>query len=253
VLNRFMIGTVGVQVIIVSGPADAHMDIFDELWIRHQVIKGLGFLRQLARRNDPPISLSFRVEIRRVGLTVAAAHLPLLAQNLAEVDAREDVWRDEAQVALGHPRGIDGLRSLVAAGALDHSVVVFATRYPLGTQAYAGDLEPYVVLDWGWIQDTGRGGKGFGRLAHIVAHEVGHAFDAPDEYAGCTLLRPDGTGWGALNFPNFNCVDVNPTSVRCLMRLGRDVEFACQATRVHWGWVDSNQDGILDVFQLGLP
>jgi hypothetical protein len=249
-LNRFMVGKVGVQVIIVGGPGDAQMDIFDELWIQHQVVKGLGFLRKLARENNPPITLSFQTQVRRVGLTVPAAHLPLLTPNMDEVDAREDLWRNEVQVQLGHPPGMTGLRSLVSAGAIDHSVVVFATQYPLGTQAYASELEPYVVLDWGWIQDTARGGKGFGFLAHIVAHEVGHSFDAPDEYAGCTLLRSDGSGWGSLNFPNFNCVDINPSaSVTCLMRRGRDVEFVCEATRVHWGWVDSNQDGVLDVFE----
>jgi hypothetical protein len=248
-LNRFMIGRVGVQVVIVSGPGDQQMDIFDELWISHGVVRGLGFLRALARANNPPITLSFQTKVRRVGLTVPAAHLPLLAQNLDEADAREDVWRGAAQEQLGHPPGMDGLRSMVAEGTLDHSVVVFATKYPLGTQAYASELEPYVVLDWDWIQEPSRGGKGFGFLAHIVAHEVGHTFDAPDEYAGCTALRPDGSGWGSLNFPNFNCVDINPASVTCLMKRGRDVEFACDATRVHWGWVDSNQDGVLDVFQ----
>jgi hypothetical protein len=238
-LNTFMVGRVGVQ------------DIIDELWIRHQVVKGLGFLRTLARANNPPITVSFQTSVRRVGLTVPATALPLLAPDLTQADAREDLWRDEAQVQLGHPRGMAGVRSLVAAGALDHSLVVFVTRYPLATQAYAGEDEPYVVLDWDWIQDTSRGGKGFGYLAHIVAHEVSHTFDAPDEYQGsCTLLRDDGRGYGFLNYPNFNCVDVNPaSSVTCLMRRGRDVEFACDATRVHLGWVDSNQDGVLDVFE----
>lgn len=247
-LNRFMVGRVGVQVVIVSGPGDQQMDIFDELWTRHQVLKGLGFLIALARSNTPRIPLSFSVQARRVGLTVPARHLPLLAPDPAEYPAREDFWRDAALAELGHTAGTAGIRSLLAAGALDHSVVIFITRYPQFTQAYADEEDPYVVIDWDWIQEPSRGGKGFGFLGHVVAHEVGHAFDAPDEYSPCTLLKPDNTGYGSLNFENFNCVDVNPASVTCLMKRGRDVEFACDSTRVHWGWVDSNGDGTLDVF-----
>lgn len=72
------------------------MDIIDELWIRHQVVKGLGFLRTLARANSPTITVSFQMSVRRVGLTVPATALPLLAQDLTQADARESLWRDEA-------------------------------------------------------------------------------------------------------------------------------------------------------------
>jgi hypothetical protein len=249
--RRFMVGTVGVQLVLVAGPGDAAISTLDDLWIRYQVVTGLRFLSDLARGNDPPIPLTFQTQVRRVDLAVVPSHLPLLDHDPRESEyrAREDLWRDPAQVQLGHPAGVTGLRSLVQAGAVDQSVVLFVTGYPLAAQAYADYDDPYVCVDWGWVQDTSRGGKGIGFLGHIVAHEVGHAFGAPDEYSPCTLLQPDGKGWGALDVPNLNCVDANPDAVVCLMRRGRDVEAICAATRAHWGWVDNDRNGVLDVLE----
>jgi hypothetical protein len=33
------------------------------------------------------------------------------------------------------------------------------------------------------------------------------------------------------------------------MRRGRDVEAICAATRAHWGWVDNDRNGVLDVLE----
>src|SRR5882724_9215931 len=143
-------------------------------------------------------------------------------------------------------------------GGARHTLVVLVTKYNLGWMAYADADHGYLTVDWNWLLDTTRRGSGLASAGRVLAHETGHLFHAPDEGVmpnpaggepiGGHVLTPDGHGYGALDFPNLNCMRTNPKSVQCLMRFaGTEGSFICQATRFHWGWVDTDGDGKLDV------
>jgi hypothetical protein len=88
----------------------------------------------------------------------------------------EALWRDPAQAELGVGSGADGYKAFVQQivedlGA-DWGVVVFVTKYPMYWPGYANT--PKIVMRWRV------GGDNFDR---VLAHETGHTFGAPDEYA----------------------------------------------------------------------
>ena len=229
------------------------MDIIDELWIRHQVVKGLGFLRTLARMNNPPITVSFQTSVRRVGLTVPAAALPLLAQDMTQADARDDLWGDLAQVSWGTHRAWPGwlvgcrrgpgplggrVRRPVSAR---HPGIRQAGMSPTSCWTGAGsrNIERRQGLR---LPGSHRGPRGRSHLRRCGR--------APRVHSPARR-RPR---LGLLNYPNFNCVDVNwSTSTRHARSLPDETwprrRVRLRRHRVHWGWVDSNQDGVLDVFE----
>jgi hypothetical protein len=104
----------------------------------------------------------------------------------------------------------------------------FVTKYPLGWFAYAYIGGPYLVMNFyndGW---------GVENLDRVYAHETGHIFTAPDEYAssGCSC----GGAYGRWGKPNDNCENCAPNGgVPCLMK-GNDFSM-CVYTPAHLGWM----------------
>jgi hypothetical protein len=105
--------------------------------------------------------------------------------------------------------------------------VFFVKGYPVDWFAYAGIAGPRIVMDYG------NDGWGPDNIDRVFAHETGHIFGAPDEYAasGCNC---DGT-WGRYGEPNANCENcAGASGVSCLMRAN---EWAmCRSTTRHFGW-----------------
>ena len=88
----------------------------------------------------------------------------------------EALWRDPAQARLGVGSGTEGFKAfveqIIAQEDTDWGVVVFITKYPTHWGGYAST--PKIVMRWRV------GGENFDR---VLAHETGHTFGAPDEYA----------------------------------------------------------------------
>ena len=76
-------------------------------------------------------------------------------------------------------------------------------------------------------------GWGPDQIDRVFAHETGHIFNAPDEYAqsGCNC----GGAWGHFGEPNRNCATCAPNGgVKCIMQSN---DWAmCDATRLHLGY-----------------
>jgi hypothetical protein len=141
----------------------------------------------------------------------------------------ERLWRDPALAALGHP-GDGGLDSYVEAlkntHKTDTAFTVFFTRWPVGHFAYAGF--PRVVMHYdndGW---------GPANIDRVFAHETGHVFGAPDEYAssGC---KCDQVAGRFFRQANKNCANCSGTTVTCIMK--SNTQSVCAHTPFHLGWV----------------
>jgi hypothetical protein len=101
----------------------------------------------------------------------------------------------------------------------------------------------------------GNGWLGLNYLDRVIAHEMGHIFQAADEYQyGCAC----GGAYGYLDAPNLNCFECPPPTGRCIMRGSGEYSFSemdnmeqaidpCQHTRKMVGIWDSDGDGIWDV------
>ncbi|MBL4671558.1 MAG: hypothetical protein JKX81_04805 [Arenicella sp.] len=102
------------------------------------------------------------------------ANYPKFVGGLDKKEA-EALWRDPAQAELGVGPGKDGYKQYVEnlreQYNTDWGIVAFITKYPTGWFAYA--RTPRIVMSWSDSDNFGR----------VFAHETGHTFGAPDEYA----------------------------------------------------------------------
>lgn len=102
----------------------------------------------------------------------------------------------------------------------------------------------------------GNGRLGTHRLDRVIAHELGHIFQALDEYSGGCGGCTDRSGY--LNERNGNCVACGLQTGKCIMRGGSEYDEAemdemetrihpCEFTKGMVGIRDDNGNGILDV------
>jgi hypothetical protein len=81
--------------------------------------------------------------------------------------------------------------------------------------------------------DYNNDGWGPDNIDRVFAHETGHIFGCPDEYAssGCDC----GGAWGRFGRPNTNCENCAPGGgVACLMKA--NTWAMCSVTPAHLGW-----------------
>jgi hypothetical protein len=114
---------------------------------------------------------------------------------------REKLWRDPAMAKLGFSSNFDGVKDFVEAQRqaknAQWSFVGFFTRYPLKHFGYAG--RPRVVMG------VDNGSWGMDNIDRVFAHETGHIFGAPDEYASSNCSC--GGSHGFYRRPNKNCAN----------------------------------------------
>jgi hypothetical protein len=215
-------GKVAVAIVIVEGPTAAlKFSAEERTKVVAEVQNGLSWLGS----QSSPAGISWSYDIRIVTLDVAAGPAN---QTSEQKEAR---WRDPAMAQLGHGPGLAGVRAFVEAMrtrlGTDWGYCAFFTKYPLGHFAYASIGGPRLVMEYandGWGPDN---------IDRVFAHETGHIFGAPDEYAasGCDC----GGSWGHFGVPNTNCINCAPGGgVSCIMRSN---EWAmCPYTPYHLGF-----------------
>ncbi len=230
--SAFLIGNVAVGLIIVEGPTDDLKFSDDEkAKVVAEVQNGLSWLGTL----EPRANITWSYDIQ-----VVTIDTPPGPNNLTS-SAKEALWRDPAMDQLGWGPGminvgayVQDLRSRLHTR---WGYCAYFTKYPTGHFAYAKLGGPRLVMQYsndGWGPDN---------IDRVFAHESGHIFGCPDEYAssGCSC----GGQWGYLRTPNSNCANcADEGGVPCIMRSN---EWAmCEFTRTHLGWRDTDGDGVLD-------
>ena len=264
---RPMLGHIVVELMIVDGPpgSAAAFTSDERVRMRQHATAALALLAKLGRRfgDRGPTRVgevcSFELVTRTVPLPLNPATVPssLLSEPHDELrPQRDDVWQAALAKALGYQppatlrnytedqrRFLRGQRLLGRQVA--DSVTLIVTKYGCHWDAFQEGGRSEAAVLWFTPIEAARPEK-FGA---IMAHEIGHVFDAPDEYGHC---RVDQTQ-GFFDTINANCkftsqdpdvLNPNPR-VACLM--DKNEPTACAATEAHWGWVDGDHDGVADL------
>lgn len=214
--SRYMVGSIAVGVMIVSGTqADLVFSSDEQRQIIQEVQEGLNFLANA----EPRANITFVYDIQLV--TVSAA-----PGSTADYESAEAPWRNAALAQLGFPASRAGsvhyVQNLRSSRRTDWAYVGYFTKYPLHHFAYA--VAEKVTMHYG------NDGWGSDQINRVFAHETCHIFGAADEYGNCAC----GGSHGELGFPNNNCVKCTGTHVPCLMEA--NVLDLCQWSRGQIGW-----------------
>jgi len=218
--SDFLMGSVALGVVIVNGPTAAtRFTAAEQTKVVAEVQAGAAFLANF----NPWAGVSFSFDVRVVSITTQP--------NAAAAD-NESRFRNPAMAALGFAADWSGVTAYV--NSIRSSLrtnwgycVFFVKGYPLNHFAYASIGGPRIVMDYandGWGPDN---------IDRVFAHETGHIFRAPDEYAssGCNC----GGTWGRFDEPNANCENcAGAAGVDCLMRA--NTWAMCGSTKRHFGW-----------------
>ncbi len=228
-LSARLTGRVAIGLVIVSGSQpNLAIRASEQALVVSEVQNGLSFLASQAPNRD----VTFVHEI-----SVQTVTVPEVTQG-STYEAFEAPWRDAALQKLGQPVGLAGTakyaRNLRTRLATNWAYVAFFTKYRLKHFAYAGIGGPRLVMHFdndGW---------GSNQIDRVFAHETGHIFAAPDEYASSNCNC--GGSWGVFGVPNSNCAVCAPGGgVNCIMRSN---EWAmCPATKSHLGYNGVPQPG----------
>jgi hypothetical protein len=228
-MSPYLIGSVGVGVVIVEGPtADLQFSDAERAKVVAEVQEGLTWLGS----REPRASVTWAYDINTVRVTVPPN------PALAGYEPLEALWRDPAMAQLGYSPNFQGVRDYVASMRTSLGTrwgyVGFFTKYPLNHFAYAS--KPRLVMNYS------NDGWGVDNIDRVFAHESGHIFGCPDEYgsSGCTC----DSRFGYLQEINGNCQNCASPFEDCLM--ASNSWAMCRYTPTHFGWRDSDGDGTLD-------
>lgn len=218
--SDYLMGSIALGVVIVNGPTAAtQFSAAEQTKVVAEVQAGAGWLAGFNRW----AGVSFNYDIRVVNIAT---------QPDAAASDNESRFRNPAVAELGFQANWNGVIDYVNWLRTNRRTnwaycVFFVKGYPLNHFAYASIGGPRIIMDYandGWGPDN---------IDRVFAHETGHIFRAPDEYAssGCDC---DGS-WGRFGEPNSNCENcAGAAGVGCLMRANEWL--MCGATKRHLGW-----------------
>lgn len=219
-------GRVAVGLVIVSGPGSLAMTDAQTRKIVAEVQNGLSYLGGQAPARD--VTFVYDIQVAQIDVSDTQSAPPAGTKPDDLYEYYERPWRDAALAAIGQAPGGSGIRSYIrsikAQKSAQAAYCAFFTHYTLHHFAYCSGS--YLTMQYsndGWGPEN---------LDRIFAHETGHIFGAPDEYAesGCDC----GGAWGFHRRPNLNCESCADNSVDCIMK--RNTWAMCDETPYHLGY-----------------
>jgi hypothetical protein len=215
-------GRVAVGLIMVSGSeARLRLSEAERVKIVAEIQNGLSWLGA----QSPARDVTWVHEVHSVTVNVPEV------TNGTSYEDFEQPWRDAALQQLGLQTGRSGLQAYVqdlrTRLRTDWAYCTLFTRYRLRHFAYADLGGPHLVMHYqndGWGPDN---------IDRVFAHETGHIFGAPDEYAAA---RCNCSGrHGFFRKPNLNCETCAADGgTDCIMRA--NTWAICPSTPMHLGF-----------------
>ncbi|GAA3031248.1 hypothetical protein [Actinokineospora globicatena] len=200
-LSARLTGRVAVGIVIVDGPtADLQFSAAERTKVVAEVQNGLGWLGA----QSSPGGVTWVYDVRTPSITAQP-------DPSATDAAKEPLWRDPALKAIGFDTAAQYAEKLRDTKNSTWAYVAFFTKYPVRHFAYASIGGPRLVMQYS------NDGWGVDNIDRVFAHETGHIFGAPDEYAssGCDC----GGSWGPWGKPNANCETCAPSGGEpCIMK-----------------------------------
>jgi hypothetical protein len=191
----------------------------EKLKVVSETLEGLNMLSGF----EPRANIQWFYDIKRPKISLTTSQFTPANKN-----SWEDLWRDAAMRTLGYTSSLNGMNDYInqikANNKAGWAYAIFVTKYPSFWFAY--EWGNHVVMDFqvdGW---------GIDNFNLVVAHETGHVFGCPDEYAssGCNCNKPG----GRYQIPNGNCQPCALSFIPCLM--AQNTPAVCDYTRGHLGW-----------------
>ncbi len=224
--SAYMEGSIAVGIVVVEGPTAAlQFSAAERQHVVAEVQNGLGWFAA----QNPAANITFVYDIQIVRVNRQPN------PNAVDLEGR---WRNPAMAAMGYAANWGGVTSYVnhlrTSLATRWTYCAYFTKYPLSWFAYASIGGPRLVMAYdndGWGPDN---------IDRVFAHETGHVFGCPDEYAasGCTC----GGSWGRFGSPNSNCANCAPGGgVSCIMK--HNDYTSCSVTPSHLGWSGGTTGG----------
>lgn len=215
-------GSVAVGLVMVGGPGTLAFTNAEQVKVVAEVQNGLSWLGA-----QTPSGISWVYDLRPISLSVPAGPASL------SFGQKEALWRDPAMLAMGYGAGMAGvtdyIEDLRTSKNTSWSYCAFVTKYPVGHFAYASIGGPRLVMDYA------NDGWGIDNFDRVFAHESGHIFGAPDEYASSNCNC--GGSWGFGGAPNGNCATCAAGGgVDCIMKSNSWA--ICGFTPSHLGFLE---------------
>lgn len=253
--SEIMIGSVAVPILFPESDGTVDPDRFD--WtpaLRDSVVRSAvrGFLRWTSLASLRGITLTFVIEVHPV--------LPTRFEPIDHPVSQEAAWiEDTLEPLLGYQADAAIMAYEFANGArarlgTQWAALVFAVQndtdvdgtFPDGLIAHAQLGGPWFVVPVNNLNTQSAA------LDFYMEHEMTHMFWALDEFPAnnawwsCTYLT------GYFNQPNWNSAVPTPrycgVDDRCVMK-GNYPDSLCRLTERQVGWVDENQNSVLDLYE----
>lgn len=246
--SEYLMGEVSVGVVFVE--SDGTLDPKTEHWYEEEREDAFGQVEKAlewwAEKGGYPASLTFTYEIERITTKFEPINRPFSQANL---------WVEDGLGKLGYHDAEDFVLSREYDNDLrdkynsDWAITIFVVD---ASDDPDGEFKDNTGIAWAFlggpylITSNKCNGWGLDNVWLVVAHEVGHLFNALDEYEGAS--SPSATS-GRLNVVNGNH-DLGGGTAECLMKSNQTT--LCEFTLGQIGWVDYDENGFYDADYIGI-
>ncbi len=216
-----MTGKIVIVVLMSSGPGSLEITSSEETTILSEVTTALDWWSTTA-----PASAELSFVILKGLASISASD----STYCSSCPACHKQFRDQTLRYFDYSTGEIGLDELAQASkdytGAEGAVIAFFTHYRLCHFGYAYFGGGPIYMDYN------NGNWGTDQIDRVFAHELGHTFNAPDEYTQCDCYKQ--YGQGSCTARNDNCLACSYSQTDCIMNTN---SFAiCSYSRKHVGW-----------------